>query len=150
MAEMEGGCKMNWRISALKFLLVIFFIVNVGLGIVAFSSNVPLILKIADLVYGFKMTTLEPHTVYAVRMLGCFLLAIGVMSGLAAKDPVKNKIVVYGNIVWLLMRDLQRVIELKSQHDAFGTPYPVIWIGIVFVFFVAVALFLLLRKSEIA
>jgi hypothetical protein len=148
MAEMEGGSKMNWRISALKFLLVIFCVLNVALGIIAFSSNVPLILKIADMVYGIKLTGLESHTVYAVRMLGCFILAIGVMSGFAAKDPVKNKAVVYGNIVWLIMRDVQRIIEIKPHHDAFGTPYPVIWIGIIFVFLVAATLFLLLPKSE--
>ncbi|PIP20784.1 MAG: hypothetical protein COX40_02860 [Candidatus Omnitrophica bacterium CG23_combo_of_CG06-09_8_20_14_all_40_11] len=139
---------MNRRIGALKLLLAIFCVVNVLLGIVAFSSNVPLILKIADLVYGIKLTALEPHTLYTVRMLGCFLLAIGVMSGFAAKDPVKNKAVVYGNIVWLIMRDIQRIIELKPHHDAFGTPYPVIWLGIIFVFLVAGTLFMLLPKGE--
>ncbi len=136
------------RIGALKLLLLSFCVLNVALGIIAFSANVPLILKVADVVYGIKLTTLEPHTVYTVRMLGCFLLAIGVMSGFAAKDPVKNKAVVYGNIVWLIMRDVQRVIELKPHHDAFGTPYPMIWAGIIFVFLVAGALFVLLPKNE--
>jgi hypothetical protein len=144
---MEGGGKMN-RIGALKLLLWSFCVMNVALGLIAFSANVPLILKVADLVYGIKLTSLEPHTVYTVRMLGCFILAIGVMSGFAAKDPVKNKAVIYGNIVWLVMRDIQRIIELKPHHDAFGTPYPVIWMGIIFVFIVAGTLYALLPKGE--
>ena len=136
------------RIGALKLFLWTFCVMNVALGFIAFSGNVPLILKVADLVYGIKLDTLEPHTLYVIRMLGCFILAVGVMSGLAAKDPVKNKAVIYGNIVWLLMRDLQRVIEIKSHHDAFGASYPVIWLGIVFVFLVAFILFILVPKGE--
>jgi len=136
------------REGTLKLLLLIFCIVNVILGVVAFSSNEALILKTASLVYGIKLSALEPHTLYTVRMLGCFVLAIGVMSGFAAKDPIKNKAVIYGNIVWLVMRSIQRVIELKPAHDAFGTSYPMLWLGTIFVFSVAVVLYVLMPKGE--
>ena len=139
---------MNGREGVLKFLLAAFCVVNIVTGIIAFSSNARLILLVGDLVYGVKLSALETHTLYAIRMMGCLLLAVGVMCGFAAKNPARNKTVIYGLIVWLIMRVVQRVIDIEPFHQAFGTPYIKLWFSIIFVSLVALTFFLLLPKNN--
>lgn len=139
---------MNGKEGALKFLLAAFCVVNLVIGVIAFSSNARLILLVGDLVYGIKLFALEPHTLYAVRMMGCLLLAVAVMCGFAAKNPVRNKTVIYGLIVWLVMRVVHRVIDIEPSHQAFGIPYVKLWFSIIFVALVALTFFLLLPKNE--
>lgn len=144
----ERRVAMNGREAVLKFLLAAFCVVNLVTGIIAFSSNSRLILLVGNLVYGVKLTALETHTLYAIRMMGCLLLGIAVMCGLAAKNPARNKTVIYGLIVWLIMRVVQRVIDIEPFHQAFGASYFKLWFSIVFVSIVAVIFFLLLPKND--
>lgn len=139
---------MNGKGKALKFLLAAFCVVNIATGIIAFSSNAGLILLVGDFVYGVKLSALEAHTLYVIRMMGCLLLGAGVMCGFAAKNPARNKTVIYGLIVWLIMRVVQRLIDIEPFHQAFGTPYLKLWFSILFVSLVAVAFFLLLPKND--
>lgn len=137
---------MNGKEKALKFLLAAFCVVNIVTGIIAFSSNARLILLVGDLIYGVKLSALEAHTLYVIRMMGCLLLGVGVMCGFAAKNPARNKTVIYGLIVWLIMRVVQRLIDIEPFHQAFGTSYLKLWFSIIFVSLVAIVFFLRLRK----
>ena len=142
------GVEMSSKEGALKFLLAAFCLVNIVTGIIAFSSNSSLILLVGDLVYGVKLSALETHTLYVIRMMGCLLLGVGLMCGLAAINPARNKTVIYGIIVWLIMRVVQRFIDIGPFHQAFGTSYFKLWFSIIFVSTVAVVFFLLLPKDN--
>lgn len=138
---------MNWRSISLKLVLASACIFNLVLGVIAYTSA-PLVLKVADVLYGAQLNALEEHTIYILKILGCFLIAMAVMTAFAIKDPIKNKVVVYGNIIWLVMRGIQRVMYVEAFHQDWGIPYAKLWTQAVFVFLVAIALFLLLPKES--
>jgi hypothetical protein len=134
--------------SLLKFLLAAFCVVNVMTGIIAFSSDTRSILFVGEMIYGVKLPALETHTLYAIRMMGCLLLGVAVMCGIAVKKPARNKAVIYGLIVWLVMRAIQRVLDIEPFHQAFGTSYIALWWSIIFVSATAAAFFLLMPKKN--
>ena len=139
---------MKWQITALKVLLVMICVVNLTLGVLAFTSK-PLILKAIDTIYGVQLTEIAEHTNYIIKMLGCFLIAISVMAGLAARDPLQNKIVIYGNSIWLALRGIQRITYVERFHQDWGIPYVNLWGQVIIVFAYAIALYLLIpKKSE--
>lgn len=139
---------MNARETALKVLLAAFCAVNIVIGIIAFSSNQNLILWVGSNVYGVKLSSLEAHTLYAIRMMGCLLIAVGIMCGLSVKEPLRNRAVIYGVIVWLIMRVTQRILDIEPFHQAFGIPYTKLWGSIIFVSLTAIAFLLLLPKDK--
>ena len=49
---------MKWQITALKVLLVMICVVNLTLGVLAFTSK-PLILKAINAIYGVQLTEIE-------------------------------------------------------------------------------------------
>lgn len=138
---------MSWRVPVLRVMLFFIFIINLFLGIMALSSQ-SLVLKAAEMVYGVKLAGLEPHTLYIVKMMGCFIIAIAIMAGLAVKDPINNKIVIYGNSIWLILRSLQRFFYIEQFHKDWGISYGALWGQAIFVLLVGVSLFLLIPKSE--
>ena len=139
---------MKWQITALKVLLIMICVVNLTLGVLAFISK-PLILKAIDMIYSVQLTDIAEHTHYIIKMMGCFLIAISVMAGLAARDPLNNKIVIYGNSIWLALRGIQRITYVERFHQDWGIPYANLWFQVVLVFAYAIALYLLIpKKSE--
>ena len=140
---------MKWQIKTLKVLLFMIFIVNLTLGVLAFTSK-PLIIKAVDLIYGVELSEIAEHTQYIIKMMGCFLIAISVMAGLAARDPLQNKIVIYGNSIWLALRGIQRVMYVERFHQDWGIPYLNLWGQVIIVFTYAIALYLLIpRKAKV-
>jgi hypothetical protein len=139
---------MKWQMTGLRVLLALVFIVNLGLGVMAFSSE-PMTLKVINTIYGIHLEGLEEHTRYIIKMLGCFLISISLMSVMAIRDPIKNKVVVYGNAIWLALRGIQRVTYVERFHQDWGIPYSSLWSQVIFVFAFALALLLLMpRKRE--
>ncbi len=131
----------------LRFMLGWVFVVNMALGLICFISG-PLAVKVGAALYGATLTQASPQTYYILQMMGCYLMAIAFMAYFAYKDPVKYKVIIYGNILWLLLRSLQRFAFAPAIHQAFNVPYARIWQNGIFVFIVALVLFLLRPKGE--
>lgn len=138
---------MKQRDAMLKIVLALVCIVNLSLGIIAFTSQ-PLLLKAINIIYGVQLPSFEEHVVYIVKMLGCFLIAISVMTGLAIRNPYENRIVIYGNIIWLTLRGIQRITYVERFHRDWGIPYVNLWGQVIFVFLFALVLFLLMPKKN--
>ena len=133
--------------TLLRGMLASVCVVNLALGIICFASG-PLAVRTGALLYGAALTEATPQTYYILRMMGCYLIAIGFMAFFAYKDPVKYKAIVLGNVLWLLLRALQRFIFAAEIHQAFQVSYARIWMNGLFVFIVAAILFFLRPKER--
>jgi hypothetical protein len=74
--------------------------------------------RLADL-YGVTLG-LDPQAIYLARVLGAFMLVLGVMALVAVRDPARHRLVVYGLAGVLLLRDLQRLLHQEEIGRTFG------------------------------
>ena len=96
-------------VSILRAVLVLVAVAHLFLGAVAFIAKPEMITRYAALTYGAAVT-ITPPLQHVVRILGAFMLAIGVMAALALRDPVRNRAIVDGIAVLQLLRVAQRFI----------------------------------------
>ena len=130
---------MNCRSTLLRFTLCSVCVVNLFLGVVAFMSK-QTILDVIHLMYQVPLNSLEEHTIYIVRMLGCYLIAIAVMPGIAARNPAENRAIIVGNAIWLVLRGIQRITYVERFHRDWGISYGFLWAGVAVVFLIAILL----------
>src|SRR5688572_18940465 len=69
--------------------------------------------------YGASVTW-TPQFVYILKPLGAFMLALGGLGVVAALDPFRHRVIVYGFAALLLLRDLQRLLFQREIEEAFG------------------------------
>ncbi|MEW6009341.1 MAG: hypothetical protein AB1629_06890 [Candidatus Omnitrophota bacterium] len=130
----------------LRVLLVMFCIGNIVLGLMALLAG-GLAVKAAALFYGANVA-LNPQINYIIRMLGAFVFTMGVLGGIAAYEPVKNKAVINVIILLLAIRVLQRLIFAKEIFETFGISSSRNLSNIIFFIAIALALFMLRPKSD--
>lgn len=130
----------------LRVLLVMFCIGNVVLGLTALLAG-GLAVKAAALFYGANVA-LNPQVNYVIRMLGAFVFTMGVLGGVAAYNPVKNKAIINVIILLLVIRVLQRIILAKEIFETFGISSGRNLSNIIIFLAIALALFLLRPKSD--
>ena len=138
------------KFKVLSLLLIFVVLVNLGLAFLTFFYR-PEFLNVINYLYGTDLGALEAHTVYIVKMMGCFLFAVSFMSFFALKDPVKYYPIVYANGIWLLLRGIQRINYVEAFHNDWGLSYTRLWTSAVFVIVYALLLFFLanrVRKEE--
>jgi hypothetical protein len=70
-------------------------------------------------VYGAQVEW-TPELSYILKPLGAFMLALGLMAGIAARDPAGNKAIVYGFALLFVLRALQRVVFHGEIESAFA------------------------------
>ena len=59
-----------------------------------------------------------PELLYLVKPIGAFMLALGVMAGAAARNPLGHRSIVYGFVVLFVLRGLQRLIAQEEIATA--------------------------------
>ena len=59
---------------------------------------------------------------YVVAMIGAQAVAIGVLAGIAAVDPVRNRAIVVGLALLQALRAATRVARAGTLRDALGVP----------------------------
>jgi hypothetical protein len=74
--------------------------------------------RVADL-YGVTVG-LEPQAVYLARVLGAFMLVLGLLALAAVRDPARYGPVIYALAGVLLLRDVQRVVHREEIVQTFG------------------------------
>jgi hypothetical protein len=97
-------------------------------------------------VYGVQVEW-TPQFSYLLKPLGAFMLVLGSLGVAAALDPLRHRLIVYGFIGVLLLRDLQRLVYHQDLQEAFGiSPERNLATG-AFFFALAVGLFVLLHLA---
>lgn len=138
---------MNSKFLLLRLTLWSVCVVNLFLGVVAFLSQ-RTILEVIHALYRVPLNSLEEHTIYIVKMLGCLLIAIGVMAGIAARKPAENRTVILGNAIWLSLRGIQRITYVERFHRDWGISYGFLWTQVAIVFLIAVLLLWLMPRGS--
>jgi hypothetical protein len=101
---------------------------------------------IAD-AYGAKVDW-TPQLVYSFKILGAFMVALGILAALTARDPLRHPIVPLGFVILFALRALQRLVFMREIESAFGQTPPRLVIQFVLMAGLAVALFLVQRRAH--
>ncbi|MFC1695251.1 hypothetical protein ACFL1C_03895 [Pseudomonadota bacterium] len=85
-------------------------------GICAFNVFIGIGLNISpdfpQLVAGYYGAEVSwtPAFLYIIKPLGAFMIAIGILAGVAARHPLEHSAIIYGVAVLFLLRGLQRLV----------------------------------------
>lgn len=133
----------------LKVVLAVVCLSHLALGILGFISSQGLVTEAIASAYGAALT-MTPQLQHVLRILGAFMIAIGVMSAFALLNPVKNRAIINGIIVLLVLRVAQRLVFAQEIHDAFSISSARLWGQSAFFLTLAMALFFLAPRAETA
>jgi multisubunit Na+/H+ antiporter MnhG subunit len=108
-------------LGILRAVLVLVTAAHLFLGAVAFISVPDMITRWAASTYGATIT-LTPALQHVVRILGAFMLAVGIMAAFALRDPVRNRAIIDGIAILQLLRVAQRVFFSSQIQEVFAVP----------------------------
>lgn len=134
--------KLSGALTALLWFVCAFHVV-VGLG-VNVSSAFP---QAVANYYGAEIIW-TPELAYIVKPVGAFMLALGFMAALAARNPLGNAAIVYGFVLLFTMRGLQRLVFQNEIATALSIETSRNIINAVFFFALAAVLFWLFRAAS--
>lgn len=132
-------------LAILRVILVVVCASHLVLGSVAFVAIPEVVTSFAAASYGATIT-LTPPLQHAVRIVGAFMLAIGVMAFFAVRNPVRNRAIVDGIGILQLLRVSQRIVFATQVQEAFAVPSGRLWAQSAF--FLALGLALLLLRPR--
>lgn len=132
--------------TVLRILLLVFCVANVIWGIVGLMGGETAV-KAAAWFYGANVT-LTPQISYVIRMLGAFVLVLGILGGVAALDPARNKAIINCIVILLVLRVLQRIFLAKEIFEAFGITNARNMSNIIIFLAIALAIYLLSLKAK--
>lgn len=135
---------MNPSLRALKALLWIVALSHLAIGAGAYLS--PDFQNQMALLYGAQVTWTGELS-YVARMLGAFMVGLGVAGIAAARDPIRNAGLVVGFAAILLLRSTQRVVHMAAVQEMFAVPTWRIWANAVVFGFLGLALLFLLAAA---
>jgi len=136
--------------NALKLLQLTLWIICAFHLIVGISLNVPIGLKewVGSGLYGAQVDWSQAQFVYILKPLGAFMFALGIMAGIAALNPLRNRAIIYGFALLFILRGLQRIVFLEEIEVAFGIGGSRHLSTMVFMFFSAALLLALLYFAD--
>jgi hypothetical protein len=135
------------RVNALKGFLWFVAAYHLFVGL---SLNLsPTFTQLIARAYGATVDW-TPQLVYLAKILGAFMVALGILAALAARDPLRHPIVPLGFVILFALRALQRLIFMREIQAAFGQAPSRLVIQFVIMAGLAVALFLVQRRAYLA
>jgi hypothetical protein len=136
--------------TALKLLKVCLWITCAFHILVGLSLNLDIGLKewVGSGLYNAQVDWSHPQFVYILKPLGAFMFTLGIMAAITARDPIRNKLMVYGFALLWLIRSLQRIIFWQEIQDAFAIPASSLISGTIIVFLSGALLFVLIYLAE--
>jgi hypothetical protein len=137
------------RLALLRIVLAVVIVATLVLGIVCYLSG-DLALKAGRIIYGATLTELTPQVDYIVKMMGCYLIALGLLNVLAIADPLRFRHVVYVDVVLALLRALQRILFAGAIHRAFGVSYARVYTNAAVMILSGLVLLALVRMAAAA
>jgi hypothetical protein len=109
---------MSWNASRwLRVLLVFiaFFHLVAGLGLMLSPSFQKLVVA----AYGAELAW-DARSVYFLRIIGSFAFVLGSLAAMAARDPLRNGIVVVGFAEFFVLRDIHRHLYSDELYRGFA------------------------------
>ena len=128
------------KFKTLRFLLFFVVLVNLALAFLTFFFK-PEFVNIINFLYGTSLEQLAEHTIYIIKMMGCFLFAVSFMTIFALINPAKYYPIIYANALWLILRGVQRISYIEAFHNDWNLSYTRLWISAIFVIVYALLLF---------
>jgi len=98
--------------------------------------------------YNAQVDWSDGQFAYIMKPLGAFMIALGVMAALAARDPLGNRPIIIGFAVLFTMRGLQRLLFMNEIERVFAIPTSKSLLQMVVMLSLALALMLLLRAAS--
>src|SRR3990172_10529565 len=98
---------------AFRVLLALVGLAHLVLGLIANLAPPELLAKVVSASYG-AVIEVTPQSHHVIRILGVFMIGIGMMALWACRDPQRNQAVVLGIIAILILRVLQRVMLVQE------------------------------------
>ena len=125
--------------AALRALLWLICIYHVTCGLIPtlFPSHLP---ALAERLAGMKIGAV-PECIALAKPFGVYAVAFGIMMGVAAWNPVKNRALITVGVILFALRIAQRLAGMQEAEQVFGVPpaRSLITIAIVSCFAVALA-----------
>lgn len=125
----------------LWFVCAAHIAIGVGLNV---SSVIPRVM--AD-IYGAQVEW-TPQFVYIVKPLGAFMLVLGVLAAVAARNPLKYAAITYGFSALFILRALQRLVFREEIFAAFRIAPGRNLVNMAFFFVLGLCLYTLHRHVE--
>lgn len=97
--------------------------------------------------YGAEVN-FTPALLYLLKPLGAFMLAVGFMAGVAARNPLGNRAIIYGLVLLFTLRGLQRIVFQEEIASALSVAASRNIFNAVFFLFLGLALIALLRIAD--
>ncbi len=98
--------------------------------------------------YNARVDWTDGQFVYILKPLGAFMIALGIMAAIAARDPLGNRAIVLGFAVLFTMRGLQRILFMDEITRVFAIPSGRSLLQMAIMWSLALALVLLLRAAS--
>lgn len=139
----------NKSLTPIKFFCGLICFYHVAEGVIATISG-ELAAKIAAFGYGLSLARLIPVTpqlTVLFRFIGAFAIAFGVSMGFAAVNPVKNKAIIYGGIVFFAVRAFDRIVFANVLRDAFDVSFERNLVSLIIVFIMLFGLLIFRPKG---
>ena len=133
---------LGWLKAFMWFVCI--FHVTVGL---ALNLNIGLKELVASGIYGASVDWSNAQFVYILKPLGAFMIALGVMAGVVARNPLAHTGIMYGFVMLFTLRALQRLVFMADTHAAFAIPPGRSMVNMGAMLVLAVSLLLLARAS---
>jgi len=114
------------------------------------SLNVDLGLRewVGSSLYNATVDWSDGQFAYIMKPLGAFMIALGVMAAMAARDPLGNRPIIIGFAVLFTMRGLQRLLFMDEIERVFAIPSSRSLLQMVVMLSLAVVLVVLLRAAS--
>ena len=114
------------------------------------SLNVDLGLRewVGSSLYNAQVDWSDGQFAYIMKPLGAFMIALGVMAAMAARDPLGNRPIIIGFAVLFTMRGLQRLLFMDEIERVFAIPSSRSLVQMVVMLSLAVVLVVLLRAAS--
>ena len=135
--------KVRWL--SLFMWIVCAFHILVGL-----SLNLDLGLRewVAGTLYSAHVDWSDGQFVYILKPLGAFMIALGIMAAIAARDPLGNRSIIFGFSVLFTLRGLQRLLFMDEIQRVFSIASSRSLLQMVLMWALALSLVLLLRAAS--
>lgn len=118
--------------------------------LVGLSLNVDIGLRewVGGTLYNARVDWSDGQFAYIMKPLGAFMIALGVMAAMAARNPLGNRAIIIGFAVLFTMRGLQRLLYMQEIESVFAIPSSRSLVQMVVMLSLALGLVLLLRAAS--
>src|SRR5690242_17600670 len=106
------------RLQILKALLWLVCITHISLGLAGLASP-GYAIQMARLFYGATLDA-TPVVVHILRIVGAYMFTVGILGGVAARDPQRHRAFILTVAALLGIRVLQRLFHVGEIEATFG------------------------------